>query len=68
MRYNVTLKVHVNKIEVSLGDKQLSQLLHTFQHLYEYALNISKNGGKAFSFDEDTKDNYREIIAKIARE
>ena len=58
MRYNVSLKVHINKIDFSVGNKQLSQLLHTFQHLYEYALFMGKNGGKAFSFDEDTKKTY----------
>jgi hypothetical protein len=51
MRYNISLKVQVNRVDFNVGDRQLSQLIFTFQHFYEYALNIIKNGGKTYSFD-----------------
>ena len=62
MRYNVSLNIHITKIAFSIGDRQLSQLIHTFQHLYEYALYVNKNGGKAFLFEEEAEKSYKEVI------
>jgi len=34
MRYNVSLKIQINKFDLYVGDRQLSQLIYTFQHFY----------------------------------
>jgi len=68
MRYIVELNVNVSKIDINLSDRQLSQLVFMIQHFYDFALNLDKNGGKTFLFDEDTKRAYRAVITKIARD
>jgi hypothetical protein len=51
MRYNVELNVNITKIDISLSDRQLSQLIYMVQHFYDFALNKDKNGGKQFIFE-----------------
>jgi hypothetical protein len=68
MRYNISLKIQISKVDLFVGDRQLSQLIYTFQHFYEYALNIFKHGGKSFSFDEAAEAKYRALVTKIAKE
>ena len=68
MRYNVELNVNISKIDISLSDRQLSQLVFMVQRFYDFALNLGKNGGRTFSFEEDAKRLYRTLITKIARD
>ena len=51
MRYNVQLNINITKIDITLSDRQLSQLIYMTQHFYDFALNKDKNGGKQFIFE-----------------
>ena len=68
MRYNLELKVQMSKIDFYVSDQQLSQLINTFQHFYEFALNLRKHGGRTFSFEDHVEKTYRGIIGKLARD
>jgi predicted nucleotidyltransferase len=68
MRYVVDVNVMINSIDVALGSRQLSQVLHCAQHFYTYGLNIIKNGRKGYSFDETRQKAYRAIAGKLAKE
>lgn len=50
LRYNINLHVHVTRIDFSISDRQLSQIMHLVQHFYEFGLNLDKNGRKAYKF------------------
>ena len=68
MRYVVDVNVVINSIDVGLGSRQLSQVLHCGQHFYTYGLNIIKNGRKGYSFDEGRQKAYRALVSKLAKD
>lgn len=68
MRYVVDVNVVINSIDVTLGSRQLSQVLHCAQHFYTYGLNIIKNGRKGYSFDETRQKSYRALVTKLAKD
>ena len=67
-RYAIEIRPQFSKLAFSITDRQFSQFLSILEFVYEWWLNLQKNGNKLYSYSDKVEEYFKATILKLSKD